>query len=122
MIFQVESKIINCFIKFISVKSWARRLALQLSFLCVSILICEIQKYNFVSQSLALCNGVAHVKKVMDKNPSRQISSAVENMLKTGRLPTQSGLDLQQVLEYFYFIMFDFKAECHTFPHCRIIL
>ncbi|XP_052192678.1 DNA-directed RNA polymerase I subunit 2-like [Diospyros lotus] len=41
-------------------------------------------------------NSLAHVKKVMDKNPSRQISSAVENMLKTGRLPTQSGLDLQQ--------------------------
>ncbi|CAK9159048.1 unnamed protein product [Ilex paraguariensis] len=39
---------------------------------------------------------VAHVKKVMDKYPSRQISSAVETMLKTGRLATQSGLDLQQ--------------------------
>ncbi|XP_058226020.1 DNA-directed RNA polymerase I subunit 2 [Rhododendron vialii] len=37
------------------------------------------------------------VRKVMNKsNPSRQISSAVENMLKTGRLVTQSGLDLQQ--------------------------
>lgn len=40
---------------------------------------------------------VAHVKKVMDKNPGRQIGSAIENMLKTGRLVTQSGLDLQQV-------------------------
>lgn len=41
-------------------------------------------------------SSLAHVKKVMDKNPSRQISLAVENMLKTGRLVTQSGLDLQQ--------------------------
>ncbi|KAK9284078.1 hypothetical protein L1049_012338 [Liquidambar formosana] len=36
------------------------------------------------------------IKKVMDKNPSKQISQAIENMLKTGRLATQSGLDLQQ--------------------------
>lgn len=36
----------------------------------------------------------------MKKNPSGQIGSAVENMLKTGRLVTQSGLDLQQVLAY----------------------
>ncbi|KAI8546005.1 hypothetical protein RHMOL_Rhmol07G0082000 [Rhododendron molle] len=37
------------------------------------------------------------VRKVVNKsNPSRQISSAIENMLKTGRLVTQSGLDLQQ--------------------------
>ncbi|XP_028963223.2 DNA-directed RNA polymerase I subunit 2 [Malus domestica] len=41
------------------------------------------------------CN-VAKVKKLMDKNPAKQISLAVENMLKTGRLNTQSGLDLQQ--------------------------
>ncbi|GFZ02443.1 nuclear RNA polymerase A2 [Actinidia rufa] len=42
-------------------------------------------------------SSLAHVKKVMDRNPSRQIiSSAIENMLKTGRLVTQSGLDLQQ--------------------------
>ncbi|KAF7139126.1 hypothetical protein RHSIM_Rhsim07G0068800 [Rhododendron simsii] len=40
---------------------------------------------------------VDQVRKVMNKsNPSIQISSAVENMLKTGRLVTQSGLDLQQ--------------------------
>ncbi|KAK2989879.1 hypothetical protein RJ640_015211 [Escallonia rubra] len=37
------------------------------------------------------------VKKIItDKNPPTQISLAVENMLKTGRLVTQSGLDLQQ--------------------------
>ena len=47
---------------------------------------------------------MAHVKKVMDKNPSKQISLAVENMLKTGRLVTQSGLDLQQVTSWDPFI------------------
>ncbi|KAJ4969689.1 hypothetical protein NE237_002788 [Protea cynaroides] len=36
------------------------------------------------------------VKKVLDKNSPKQIGIAVENMLKTGRLVTQSGLDLQQ--------------------------
>lgn len=45
----------------------------------------------------SLVSAVAHVKKVMDKNPARQVSTAVENMLKTGRLVTQTGLDLQQV-------------------------
>jgi len=34
----------------------------------------------------------------MDKNSPKQVSAAVENMLKTGRLVTQTGLDLQQVL------------------------
>ena len=43
-------------------------------------------------------NAVDSLKKVLDKNPTRQISLAVENMLKTGRLFTQTGLDLQQVL------------------------
>ena len=33
----------------------------------------------------------------MDKAPAKHISLAVENMLKTGRLVTQTGLDLQQV-------------------------
>lgn len=47
---------------------------------------------------------MANVKKVMDKNPSKQISLAVENMLKTGRLATQSGLDLQQVTSWNPFI------------------
>lgn len=52
-----------------------------------------------VSNLFTLWNAVDQVRKVMNKsNPSRQISSAVENMLKTGRLVTQSGLDLQQVL------------------------
>ncbi|KAI3416630.1 uncharacterized protein J3R85_015253 [Psidium guajava] len=45
-------------------------------------------------------SSLAHVKKVMDKNPGRQIGSAIENMLKTGRLVTQSGLDLQQRAGY----------------------
>lgn len=49
---------------------------------------------------------MAHVKKVMDKNPSRQISLAVENMLKTGRLVTQSGLDLQQVTSWDPFLSY----------------
>ncbi|KAJ8755444.1 hypothetical protein K2173_019242 [Erythroxylum novogranatense] len=39
---------------------------------------------------------VQDVKKVIDKNPPTQIGLAVENMLKTGRLATQSGLDMQQ--------------------------
>lgn len=42
-------------------------------------------------------SAVADIKKVIDKNSPKQISSAIENMLKTGRLATQSGLDLQQV-------------------------
>ncbi|RAL48778.1 hypothetical protein DM860_001098 [Cuscuta australis] len=39
---------------------------------------------------------LADVKKVFGKNGPRQITLAIENMLKTGRLATQSGLDLQQ--------------------------
>ncbi|VFQ91511.1 unnamed protein product [Cuscuta campestris] len=39
---------------------------------------------------------LADVKKVFEKNGPRQITLAIENMLKTGRLATQSGLDLQQ--------------------------
>ncbi|KAL5720144.1 DNA-directed RNA polymerase [Ranunculus cassubicifolius] len=39
---------------------------------------------------------VTQVKKVMDRNSSRSIGLAIESMLKTGRLVTQSGLDLQQ--------------------------
>lgn len=42
-------------------------------------------------------NAVSDVKKVMNKNPSRSIGTAVETLFKTGRLNTQSGLDLQQV-------------------------
>lgn len=41
-------------------------------------------------------NNLADIKKVIDKNSPKQISLAIENMLKTGRLATQSGLDLQQ--------------------------
>lgn len=44
-----------------------------------------------------LVNAVADVKKVIDKTSPRQIGAAIENLLKTGRLVTQSGLDLQQV-------------------------
>lgn len=36
------------------------------------------------------------VKRFIDKVSPRSISLAIENMLKTGRLATQSGLDLQQ--------------------------
>lgn len=43
---------------------------------------------------------IFHVKKVMDKNSPKQVSAAVENMLKTGRLVTQTGLDLQQRAGY----------------------
>ncbi|KAL2979478.1 hypothetical protein AAZX31_13G174900 [Glycine max] len=43
---------------------------------------------------------IVQVKKVMDKNSPKQVSTAVENMLKTGRLVTQTGLDLQQRAGY----------------------
>ncbi|KAK7256953.1 hypothetical protein RIF29_30575 [Crotalaria pallida] len=43
---------------------------------------------------------ILQVKKLMGKNLSKQISTAVENMLKTGRLVTQTGLDLQQRAGY----------------------
>lgn len=36
------------------------------------------------------------VKRVIDKTSPKQIGASIENMLKTGRLVTQSGLDLQQ--------------------------
>ncbi|CAN4080495.1 unnamed protein product [Withania somnifera] len=39
---------------------------------------------------------MADVKKTIEKNAPKQMGLAVENMLKTGRLVTQSGLDLQQ--------------------------
>ncbi|XP_038680382.1 DNA-directed RNA polymerase I subunit 2 [Tripterygium wilfordii] len=42
-----------------------------------------------------LCS-LAHVKKVIDKNPLKQIGPAIEAMLRSGGLATQSGLDLQQ--------------------------
>lgn len=50
------------------------------------------KEYNF--------NSVRDLKMEMDKNPSRNISLAVENLLKTGRLMTQTGLDLQQRAGY----------------------
>ncbi|KAF1896751.1 hypothetical protein Lal_00034451 [Lupinus albus] len=43
---------------------------------------------------------IIQVKKLMGKNVAKQISTAVENMLKTGRLVTQTGLDLQQRAGY----------------------
>ncbi|WJX93025.1 DNA-directed RNA polymerase I subunit RPA2 [Trifolium repens] len=36
------------------------------------------------------------VRKILEKNHPRAISSTIENMLKTGRLATQTGLDLNQ--------------------------
>nr|POE55406.1 dna-directed rna polymerase i subunit 2 [Quercus suber] len=50
---------------------------------------------NSKSKSFDFCS-LADVKKILDKNPVKQISSSVENLLKTGRLITQTGLDLQQ--------------------------
>ncbi|XP_061348882.1 DNA-directed RNA polymerase I subunit 2 isoform X2 [Gastrolobium bilobum] len=50
------------------------------------------KKFNF--------SDILQVKKVMDKNPAKQISTTVENLLKTGRLVTQTGLDLQQRAGY----------------------
>lgn len=40
---------------------------------------------------------VTDVRKVIDKSGPKQIGAAIENLLKTGSLNTQSGLDLQQV-------------------------
>lgn len=40
---------------------------------------------------------VAHVKKVLDKNPPKSVGTSVEMMLKSGRLATETGLDLQEV-------------------------
>ncbi|KAL8171002.1 hypothetical protein V2J09_022806 [Rumex salicifolius] len=39
---------------------------------------------------------VSSVTKLLDKNNASQICTAIENLLKTGRLTTQSGLDLPQ--------------------------
>ncbi|PWA86659.1 nuclear RNA polymerase A2 [Artemisia annua] len=50
----------------------------------------ENRKKNFDFGSLT------DVKKALDKNPSKQVGQAVENMLKTGRLVTQSTLDLKE--------------------------
>ncbi|XP_075644883.1 DNA-directed RNA polymerase I subunit 2 [Castanea sativa] len=50
---------------------------------------------NNKNKSFDFCS-LADVKKILDKNPVKQISSSVENLLKTGRLITQTGLDLQQ--------------------------
>ncbi|XVF00183.1 hypothetical protein REPUB_Repub03eG0263200 [Reevesia pubescens] len=50
---------------------------------------------NEKSKNFDFCS-LKDVKKVMDKNSPKQISAAIENLLKTGRLITQTGLDLQQ--------------------------
>ncbi|KAL2898225.1 DNA-directed RNA polymerase I subunit 2 [Bienertia sinuspersici] len=41
-------------------------------------------------------SSLGDVKKLLQKNSPTQIGNAIENMLKTGRLATESGLDLQQ--------------------------
>lgn len=43
---------------------------------------------------------VGDVRKVMDKNSPVTVSTAVESMLRSGRLATQTGLDLQQRAGY----------------------
>ncbi|KAJ4845829.1 DNA-directed RNA polymerase I subunit 2 [Turnera subulata] len=53
-----------------------------------------VSKENFDFTSLL------DIKKVLDKNSPSQIGLAVENLLKTGRLVTQTGLDLQQRAGY----------------------
>ncbi|GMH19290.1 hypothetical protein Nepgr_021131 [Nepenthes gracilis] len=50
---------------------------------------------NSQSKSFSL-SSLAEVRKCLDKNPAKQISTAISNMLKTGRLATQSSLDLPQ--------------------------
>ncbi|KAK4802063.1 hypothetical protein SAY86_000266 [Trapa natans] len=54
-----------------------------------------IDEINSTTKKFDFCS-LQDVKKVIEKNPARQIGAAVENMLKTGRLVTQTGLDLQQ--------------------------
>ncbi|KAK6233604.1 hypothetical protein QUC31_006010 [Theobroma cacao] len=50
---------------------------------------------NNKSKNFDFCS-MKDVKKVMEKNRPTQVSAAIENLLKTGRLITQTGLDLQQ--------------------------
>lgn len=45
----------------------------------------------------------------MDKNSSKQIGTAIENLLKTGRLITQTGLDLQQVSSFIHIFISDIQ-------------
>ncbi|PKI68716.1 hypothetical protein CRG98_010773 [Punica granatum] len=54
---------------------------------------------NKTSKNFDFCS-LKDVKKVIEKNPSKNIGAAIENMLKTGRLVTQTGLDLQQRAGY----------------------
>ncbi|KAI3741541.1 hypothetical protein L1987_59215 [Smallanthus sonchifolius] len=48
------------------------------------------RKTNFEFGSLT------DIKKALDKNPAKQVGSAIENMLKTGRLVQQLSLDLKE--------------------------
>ncbi|KAL1205116.1 DNA-directed RNA polymerase I subunit 2 [Cardamine amara subsp. amara] len=64
---------------------------------CKSLLEDELGSNN--SQKFSFEN-LSDVKKVMNKNPSRSIGTTVETLFKTGRLSTQSGLDLQQRAGY----------------------
>ncbi|XP_068648469.1 DNA-directed RNA polymerase I subunit 2 [Aristolochia californica] len=61
-------------------------------FKCRQLLTEEIQKanHNFDFYSLS------EVKKVMHKSNHRNIGKSIESMLKTGKLVTATGLDLQQ--------------------------
>lgn len=47
---------------------------------------------------MGLIISVDDVKKALDKNHAKEVGSAVENMLKTGRFVMQSTLDLKEVL------------------------
>ena len=42
-------------------------------------------------------DAVCDVKKVLKKNDSKSVGTAIENLLKTGRLASESPLDLPQV-------------------------
>ncbi|XP_042014422.1 DNA-directed RNA polymerase I subunit 2-like [Salvia splendens] len=52
----------------------------------------EVDKDNKIFE----LSSVTDARKVIDKSGPKQIGAAIENLLKTGRLNTQSGLDLQQ--------------------------
>ncbi|XP_010460771.1 PREDICTED: DNA-directed RNA polymerase I subunit 2 isoform X1 [Camelina sativa] len=65
---------------------------------CKSLLKDEL--HNKSSKSKFSFESLADVKKVINKNPPRSIGTSIETLLKTGRMNTQSGLDLQQRAGY----------------------
>ncbi|KAG8391090.1 hypothetical protein BUALT_Bualt01G0151700 [Buddleja alternifolia] len=62
-----------------------------------AVLICNSQNDRLLSWLGYVSNvTAAGVQKFIEKNSPKQIGAAIANLVKTGRLDTQSGLDLQQ--------------------------